>query len=273
MALLIPNDPILRRAILGENDELLPKVALQTGASVHLGPRNDFPDHERPVWISGKDECIARAMQMLAVAVRVHAPFWKFPALVETMINTLNDTAKSAEVARLATFEEAHQDRWTVPHTVFVPEKALTVIRIAIKAGTFTTDCAEMKIDPVMTGKITLDAPTVNQSDSALIKLCDIVRRLEPGWMPDNEAARRVVEKADKHAGPRITPRQPAQTNSGHLEHNSQEAIFIAAQKNWQASPNSSRGAFAHSRKGSRHSSALYTGEAQTASPRRLMQI
>lgn len=269
----LPKDFKLRKAILGENNALLDTVTVNTGASVQLEPRNDLPDYDKPVWISGKDDCVARALQMLANAVKTHAPFWRFPLPVEGVVDALNETAKSAEIARLAASDEAHQDRWTVPHTVFVPEQALAIIRVAIKLGTFTMDCAALKIDPVMTGKITLDAPSVNQSDSALIKLCDIVREIDPGWMPDNEAARQVIHNADKHAGPSVTSKQPMQPEIGHFEQNGQDTMFQAAQKNWQASPKSTRRGFPHGRQGSRHSSVMFTGEAQRASPRIFMQV
>lgn len=199
--LQIPNKPQLRELILGENNRFLRDISMHTGAEVRLAPaRLGYRDNERSIQIRGQETCINRAIQMLKTAVITHCPRWRFPEAIENMLRSF----KALEVCTLAESTEIPSERWNIGHLVFVPTECIPEVEKAKNAGAFVASCAVLEVDTVVVGKVNIDAPTVDQADAALIQLCDVVRTVVPGWVPDVGHAKAVIESADAESGPAL---------------------------------------------------------------------
>lgn len=179
-------------------------MSIQTGADVRLCNNGRNPgDSAQAIGLCGQPKSVNRAIQMVQAAVLTHFPAWQFPLWVERLVQDF----KRAETERLASvLSSTSNGRWSLNHITFVPEETIPSIKQAIHANVFVvSSCAIVKIDPVLVGKVTLDAPTSHQADAALIQLCDVVRNTVPGWAPESGTAREVILEADKQAGPGTT--------------------------------------------------------------------
>lgn len=199
-------------AILGENHCILRQIGIHTGAEVTLAPlQAGQQEWERLIQITGQARSVNRAIQMSKTAVFTHVPSWRFSSEVESIIHRL----KAVEIQKLATSSQDISERWNIGHLTFIPKESISCVNDAIKSGAFVKSCATLHLDSVVEGKINIDAPTVDQADAALIQLCDLIRRLVPGWLPESGVAREIIEAADKLAGPLIQ-RQASQIDTPH---------------------------------------------------------
>lgn len=173
--------------------------------------RSGQHESERAVLIRGQAKTVNRAIQMVKAAVMTHHPSWQFSPVVERLLQDF----KEAENDRIASKSDASTERWTLNHFTFIPEQSIPAVKLAIFSNTFVvSSCAIIKLDPVVLGKVTIDAPTTYQVDAALIHFWDVVRSTVPDWMPESSPARELIEEADKQAGPGVQARQRVSTCS-----------------------------------------------------------